>query len=371
MAGMIPQPTAFLLQQPTCRKPTLSSLPSCLSGIPSRASGAEDLFRTFGYLSLVRTRPRVAVKAEQSGSGGVSSVVKAEDNGTGVENAVIEVKGSESGENSKAEDNGTGVENAVIEVKGSESGENSKAEDNGTGVENAVIEVKGSESGENSVDGNGITGASSAEKVQEASKSRKSSPLERGGTLIGAEAKGKDPSPAAVFGINSSSFSNVNGRFEDLRWENGTWNIQQFIKDNKVDWDAVIDAEVRRRKWLEDNPETSSNKDPVVFDTSIVPWWAWVKRFHLPQAELLNGRAAMIGFFMAYFIDSLTGVGIVDQTSSFFGKLLLFVTIVGVLLIRKNEDLETIKQLVRESTFYDQQWQATWQDETSQQSEKE
>lgn len=321
MAGMIPQPTAFLLQQPTCRKPTLSSLPSCLSGIPSRASGAQDLFRTFGYLSLVRTRPRVAVKAEQSGSGGVSSVVK--------------------------------------------------AEDNGTGVENAVIEVKGSESGENSVDGNGITGASSAEKVQEASKSRKSSPLERGGTLTGAEAKGKDPSPAAVFGINSSSFSNVNGRFEDLRWENGTWNIQQFIKDNKVDWDAVIDAEVRRRKWLEDNPETSSNKDPVVFDTSIVPWWAWVKRFHLPQAELLNGRAAMIGFFMAYFIDSLTGVGIVDQTSSFFGKLLLFVTVVGVLLIRKNEDLETIKQLVRESTFYDQQWQATWQDETSQQSEKE
>lgn len=322
MAAMIPQPTAFHLQQSTCRKPTLSFLPSCLSGIPSRASGAEDFFRTFGYLSFVRTRPRVAVKAEQSGSWGVSSVVK--------------------------------------------------AEDSGTGGANAVIEVKGSESGESSVDSSGITGEKSAEKAEEASKSRKPSPLERGGTLTGAEAKGKDPSPAAVLGINSSSYtSNVNGKFEDLRWENGTWNLQQFIKDGKVDWDAVIDAEVRRRKWLEDNPESSSNKEPVVFDTSTVPWWAWVKRFHLPQAELLNGRAAMIGFFMAYFIDSLTGVGIVDQTSSFFGKLLLFVTVVGVLLIRKNEDLETIKQLVRESTFYDQQWQATWQDETSQQSEKE
>lgn len=28
------------------------------------------------------------------------------------------------------------------------------------------------------------------------------------------------------------------------------------------------------------------------FDTSMVPWWAWVKRFHLPQAEMINGRAA-------------------------------------------------------------------------------
>lgn len=48
-------------------------------------------------------------------------------------------------------------------------------------------------------------------------------------------------------------------------------------------------AEVKRRKWMEDNPQSSSNEDPVVFDTSIIPWWAWMKRFHLPEAELLNG----------------------------------------------------------------------------------
>ncbi|KAK7849990.1 light-harvesting complex-like protein 3 isotype 1, partial [Quercus suber] len=102
----------------------------------------------------------------------------------------------------------------------------------------------------------------------------------------------------------------------------------------------------RRRKWLEGNPETSSNDAPIVFDTSIIPWWAWIKRFHLPEAELLNGRAAMIGFFMAYLVDSLTGVAVV-----------------GVLLIRKNEDLENLKKLLDETTFYDRQWQATWQDE--------
>ncbi|XP_011047564.1 PREDICTED: uncharacterized protein LOC105141882 [Populus euphratica] len=154
-------------------------------------------------------------------------------------------------------------------------------------------------------------------------------------------------------------------KFEDPGWISGTWDLKQFEKDGKTDWDAVIDAEVRRRKWLEGNPESSSNDDPVVFDTSIIPWWAWMKRFHLPEAELLNGRAAMIGFFMAYLVDSLTGVGVVDQMGNFFCKTLLFVAVVGVLLIRKNEDLETIKTLLEETTFYDRQWQATWQDETS------
>lgn len=53
-------------------------------------------------------------------------------------------------------------------------------------------------------------------------------------------------------------------------------------------WLTVV-AEVVRRKLLEANPVSSNNNDEVVFDTSIVPWWAWVKRFHLPEAELLNG----------------------------------------------------------------------------------
>lgn len=154
-------------------------------------------------------------------------------------------------------------------------------------------------------------------------------------------------------------------KFNDSRWVGGTWNLKQFQKDGSTDWDAVIDAEVRRRKWLEDNPESSSNDDPVVFDTSIIPWWAWMKRFHLPEAELLNGRAAMIGFFMAYLVDSLTGVGLVDQMGNFFCKTLLFIAVVGVLVIRKNEDIETIKKLIEETTFYDKQWQATWQDDNS------
>lgn len=73
----------------------------------------------------------------------------------------------------------------------------------------------------------------------------------------------------------------------------------------------------------------------------------------------------MIGFFMAYFVDSLTDIGLVDQMGNFFCKTLLFVAVAGVLLIRKNEDLETIKKLLEETTFYDKQWQASWKDETS------
>lgn len=51
----------------------------------------------------------------------------------------------------------------------------------------------------------------------------------------------------------------------------------------------VFCEEAKRRKWLEDNPETTSNDELVIFDTSIIPWWAWIKRYHLPEAELLNG----------------------------------------------------------------------------------
>ncbi|XP_054823410.1 light-harvesting complex-like protein 3 isotype 1, chloroplastic [Prosopis cineraria] len=172
---------------------------------------------------------------------------------------------------------------------------------------------------------------------------------------------------AAAVAEEVKVFSN----FEDPRWVGGTWDLKQFQKNGQTDWDAIIDAEARRRKWLEDNPESSSNESPVVFDTSIIPWWAWMKRFHLPEAELLNGRAAMIGFFMAYLVDSLTGVGLVDQMGNFFCKTLLFIAVAGVLLIRKNEDLDNLKKLLEETTFYDKQWQATWQDDNSSSSKNE
>lgn len=79
----------------------------------------------------------------------------------------------------------------------------------------------------------------------------------------------------------------------------------------------------------------------------------------------------MVGFFMAYFVDSLTGVGLVDQMGNFFCKTLLFVAVLGVLLIRKNEDFENLKKLFDETTLYDKQWQATWQDENSSTSKNE
>lgn len=34
----------------------------------------------------------------------------------------------------------------------------------------------------------------------------------------------------------------VVSKFEDPRWVNGTWDLKQFQKDSKTDWDAVIDA---------------------------------------------------------------------------------------------------------------------------------
>ena len=78
----------------------------------------------------------------------------------------------------------------------------------------------------------------------------------------------------------------VDGRFVDHRWAGGRWVLSNFAKtDGTTNWDAVIDAEMARRKLLEDSPIPSTNDDPVNFDTSEIPWWAWMRRFHLPEAR--------------------------------------------------------------------------------------
>ena len=119
-------------------------------------------------------------------------------------------------------------------------------------------------------------------------------------------------------------------------WTAGRWVLSKFAdaKTGETDWDAVIYAEMARRRLLEGAPIPSTNEEPVLFDTAEIPWWAWVRRFHLPEAEKLNGRAAMVGYFLALVVDQLTGAGLLDQQNSFFGKLLLHVAVFGILLVR-------------------------------------
>ena len=54
----------------------------------------------------------------------------------------------------------------------------------------------------------------------------------------------------------------------------------------------VIDAEMARRKLLEESPIPSTQEEPVLFDTSEIPWWAWVRRFHLPEVHSLYWSVA-------------------------------------------------------------------------------
>ncbi|PRQ59712.1 putative chlorophyll A-B binding protein [Rosa chinensis] len=152
-------------------------------------------------------------------------------------------------------------------------------------------------------------------------------------------------------------------KFSDERWKKGTWDLNMFTKDGKMDWDGIIVAEAKRRKFLELHPEASTNEDPVLFRTSTIPWWAWIMRSHLPEAELINGRAAMVGFFMAYVVDALTGVGVVGQTGNFICKAGLLATVIGIILFRRTEDFDNLKKLADEATFYDKQWQASWKEE--------
>ena len=83
-------------------------------------------------------------------------------------------------------------------------------------------------------------------------KARKVSPLQKGGTLKGDKAMGKDAA-------NTRVVMKPGEKFSDARFVNGTWDLAQFAKaDGETDWDAVIDAEVVRRRWLEISPEPST-----------------------------------------------------------------------------------------------------------------
>lgn len=78
------------------------------------------------------------------------------------------------------------------------------------------------------------------------------------------------------------------------------------------------------------------------------------------QAEKLNGRAAMVGYALAWFVDSLSGYGIVDQQNSFLGKLLLHIAVFAILIFRNLDSIPSYRNLLNEATFYDKQWAATW-----------
>ena len=193
--------------------------------------------------------------------------------------------------------------------------------------------------------------------VATATTERKAAPLETGGTLKGDKASGKAAGAAAMTG---AIFSGEQSAWKDPRWVNGNWDLEQFKNaEGEVDWDAVIDAEVVHRKMLEDRPAVYD--EDGLFDTSVVPWHVWMRRFHLPEAEKANGRAAMVGYACAYLIDAAGGAGLVDLHNSFLGKTAIFATIIFVTLIRSLDDLDTLKDLAEEATFYDKQWNESWE----------
>lgn len=217
---------------------------------------------------------------------------------------------------------------------------------------------------------NGSVVAAEAPSGATATKERRPSPLQRGGTLEGAAAAGKDASDKframaeGKAGGGAVMQISEDGYFRDFRWKNGRWDFSSpaFKQANgEMDWDAVIDAEMDRRKLLETTPIPCTNEDPVLFDTAEIPWWAWVRRFHLPEAEKLNGRAAMLGYVLAGLVDMVSGAGLVDQQESFLGKLALHICVFGVLLVRNSGDVEKYKNLLDEATFYDKQWSSTWE----------
>jgi len=185
---------------------------------------------------------------------------------------------------------------------------------------------------------------------------KKLSPLERGGTKSGDEAFGKDAAATTKAGMMGKTAQ----KWEDSRWVNGTWDLAQFAKaDGTTDWNAVIDAEIVHRKMLEENPAVYD--EDGTFDLGQIPWQVWMTRFHLPEAEKANGRAAMVAYLFAYLIDAATHTGLVELHDSFLGKTAIFATVLFVCFVRQLSDLDNLKVLADEATFYDKQWQQSWE----------
>lgn len=85
----------------------------------------------------------------------------------------------------------------------------------------------------------------------------------------------------------------------------------------------VIDAEIARRQMLEESPIPSTNEEPVLFDTAEIPWWAWIRRFHLPEVSMhisAAGPAACLSYdhlwtFMSMACMSVWPVGLSTPTA--------------------------------------------------------
>lgn len=69
----------------------------------------------------------------------------------------------------------------------------------------------------------------------------------------------------------------------------------------------------------------------------------------------------MVGYVLAAVVDLISGAGLVDQQESFLGKFALHIAVFGILLVRSTADLDKYKGLIDEATFYDKQWNATWE----------
>lgn len=73
----------------------------------------------------------------------------------------------------------------------------------------------------------------------------------------------------------------------------------------------------------------------------------------------------MVGFFMAYIVDVLTGLDMVGQAGNFICKTGLFMTVIGIMVFRRRQDLENLQTLADEATYYDKQWRASWEEQNA------
>ncbi|GKV45508.1 hypothetical protein SLEP1_g52580 [Rubroshorea leprosula] len=145
----------------------------------------------------------------------------------------------------------------------------------------------------------------------------------RGAHHVAKKQQQPPPQCAVTLGVEGQSCFNSAKQPEE----------QNALRMNRANdtGDRFNPSEAKRRKLLEVYPEASTNQEPLLFRTSIVPWWAWLKRSDLPEAELLNG---------------------------------LLVTVISVVVLRRTQDVQSLKKIAdEEATLYDRQWKFSWEDQ--------
>ncbi|KAF9668148.1 hypothetical protein SADUNF_Sadunf15G0098300 [Salix dunnii] len=111
-------------------------------------------------------------------------------------------------------------------------------------------------------------------------------------------------------------------KFIDERWTKGSWDLNMFVKDGKMDWDGLNEAGEYTLLHLKCENHQAFALYSLVLQKQKGEKFLNCIQIHLQMKNLCSlgaplylGRAAMVVFFAAYIVDEL--IWLARQETSF------------------------------------------------------